>query len=128
MVLRLLENDSLGVRRIESGLLLYWNTDLSITTIQKVLNQTQVKPLEKPRRVFHSSRYNCPTRCDRVQIDTIKIALELHQYTVLTTAYAGEYWACIRAAQPSTPSVSWSVSSMTYHSTLNACRRILAIR
>jgi hypothetical protein len=57
--------------------------DLSITAIHKVLRQAQVKPLAKPRRITHPKRYSRPLPGDRIQMDTMKIATGLYQYTAI---------------------------------------------
>ena len=51
---------------------MHQDTDLSITAIQKVLNQANVKP------VAHR-----PIPGDRVQMDTMKIVLRVYQYTAI---------------------------------------------
>jgi transposase InsO family protein len=53
------------------------------TAIHKVLRQAQVKPLAKPRRVTHPKRYSRPVPGDRIQIDTMKIATGVYQYTAI---------------------------------------------
>lgn len=82
-ILRLRAQRNLGARRIQSELRLHRNIDLSITAIQKVLNAAKVEPLRKPRRVAHSNRYNRPIPGDRVQMDTMKVAPGIYQYTAI---------------------------------------------
>ena len=75
--------DNLGARRIQSELRLNRGIDLSITTIQKVLDQAKVEPLKKPRRAAHGMRYSRPIPGDRVQMDTMKVSAGVYQYTAI---------------------------------------------
>jgi transposase InsO family protein len=83
LILRLRRERNLGARRIQIELWLHWEIDLSITAIHKVLRQAQVKPLTRPRRVTHPKRYSRPVPGDRIQMDTMKIATGLYQYTAI---------------------------------------------
>ena len=108
LILRLRRERNLGARRIQIELWLHWEIDLSITAIHKVLRQAQVKPLTRPRRVTHPKRYSRPVPGDRIQMDTMKIATGLYQYTAIDDCSRFACWACIRAERPSTQSSSWS--------------------
>lgn len=83
LIVRLRNKSNLGARRIQSELRLHREIDLSITAIQKVLNAANVEPLRKPRRVAPVSRYNRPIPGDRVQMDTMKVAPGVYQYTAI---------------------------------------------
>lgn len=83
LILRLRRERNLGARRIQSELWLHWEIDLSVTAIHKVLRQAEVKPLVKPRRVTHPKRYSRPLPGDRIQMDTMKIATGVYQYTAI---------------------------------------------
>ena len=72
-----------GARRIQGELRLHHARDLALSTIHKVLVTTQVKPLSKPRRPAVPKRYSRPVPGDRVQMDTMKIAPGVHQYTAV---------------------------------------------
>jgi len=72
---------------------LHRGIDLSISSIHKVLIQANVKPLVKPRRVAHGKRYNRPIPGDRVQMDTLKIAPGVYQYTAIDDCGACQ-WVC----------------------------------
>ena len=83
LILRLRKDRNLGARRIQSELRMYRDIDLSISSIHKVLTQASVKPLVMPKRVVHGKRYNRPIPGDRVQMDTMKIAPGVYQYTAI---------------------------------------------
>jgi hypothetical protein len=55
----------------------------SLVTIHKVLSAAKVKPLAKPRRPLHPKRYSRPIPGDRVQMDTMKIAPGVYQFTAV---------------------------------------------
>lgn len=77
------KEQNLGARRIQSELL--WESDirLSLATIHKILTTAQVKPLKRPPRRRHCTRYERPIPGERVQIDTCKIAPGIYQYTAV---------------------------------------------
>jgi len=68
-----LRERNLGARRIQSELPLLHDTELSITSVQKVLVQAAVAPLRKTRRSVPPRRYSRPIPGDRMQMDTMKI-------------------------------------------------------
>lgn len=72
-----------GARRIQTELYLHSDGRLSLATIHKVLVAAQVKPLVKPRRPTIPKRYSRPIPGDRVQMDTMKIAPGVYQYTAV---------------------------------------------
>ncbi|WP_093633834.1 IS481 family transposase [Paraburkholderia aspalathi] len=72
-----------GARRIQNELRLHEQRELSLATIHKVLNEASVKPLLRPRRPTHPKRFSRPVPGDRVQMDTMKIARGVYQYTAI---------------------------------------------
>lgn len=50
LILRLRRERNIGARRIQIELRLHHDIELSITSIQNILNQARVRPLRKPRR------------------------------------------------------------------------------
>jgi transposase InsO family protein len=54
-----------------------------MATSYKVLKLNSVKPLRRVRRKKDYIRYQRPAPSDRVQMDTIKIAPGLYQYTAI---------------------------------------------
>ena len=78
-----LRSESNGARRIQTELRLFEQTEFSLATIHKVLTAAQVKPLIKPKRSHAPRRYSQPIPGDRVQMDTMKIAPGVYQYTAV---------------------------------------------
>lgn len=72
-----------GGRRIQNELRLHEQRELSLATIHKVQCEATVKPLVRPRRPVQPRRYSRPVPGDRVQIDTMKIARGVYQYTAI---------------------------------------------
>ncbi|HEM7903049.1 TPA: IS481-like element ISBcen24 family transposase, partial [Burkholderia cenocepacia] len=72
-----------GARRIQNELRLNEQRELSLATIHKVLCEALVKPLVRPRRPAQPRRYSRPVPGDRVQMDTMKIARGVYQYTAI---------------------------------------------
>lgn len=72
-----------GARRIQNELRLNEQRELSLATIHKVLCEASVKPLVRPRRPAQPRRYSRPVPGDRVQMDTMKIARGVYQYTAI---------------------------------------------
>jgi transposase InsO family protein len=72
-----------GARRIQTELYLHSDRRLALATIHKVLVAAKVKPLVKPRRPAVPKRYSRPIPGDRVQMDTMKIAPGVYQYTAV---------------------------------------------
>lgn len=73
----------LGARRIQGELLRLHQIRLSRGTVQKILNRSGVKPLRRLRRKVRNRRYSAGIPGARVQVDTIKIAPGLFQYTAV---------------------------------------------
>lgn len=69
-----------GARRIQYELGQLHGFHLSLASIHKVLSQNNAKRLKRHQRV---NRYERPVRGERVQVDTIKIAPRLYQYTAI---------------------------------------------
>jgi len=72
-----------GARRIQSEMRLHHSRELALATIHKVLVKAKVPPLSKPRRPKVPTRYSRPVPGDRVQMDTMKIAPGVYQYTAV---------------------------------------------
>lgn len=72
-----------GARRIQNELRLYEQRELSLATIHKILCGAAVKPLIRARRPLQPKRYSRPVPGDRVQMDTMKIAPGVYQYTAV---------------------------------------------
>jgi transposase InsO family protein len=72
-----------GARRFQTELRLHSDRQLSLATIHKVLVAAKVKPLLKPPRPVVPKRYSRPIPGDRVQMDTMKIAPGVYQYTAV---------------------------------------------
>ncbi len=73
----------IGARRIQSELFRLQTIRLSRTTVQKVLNALKVKSLSKSRRNRRFKRCSQGIPGTRMQIDTIKVAPGLYQYTAI---------------------------------------------
>jgi transposase InsO family protein len=72
-----------GARRIQTELRLFEQTEFSLATIHKVLTAAKVKPLIRPKRSHVPHHYSRPIPGDRVQMDTMKIAPGVYQYTAV---------------------------------------------
>jgi transposase InsO family protein len=83
LILALRKEQNLGARRIQFELRLVHDVNLSITSIQKILAAAVVPPLRKPKRLHPPRRYSRPVPGDRVQMDTMKIAPAVYQYTAV---------------------------------------------
>ncbi len=82
-ILTLRKERDIGARRIQIELGLSKDQWLSITIIQRALNQLQVVPLKRSRRPQSPKRYNRPVPGECVQMDTMQIRLGLYQYTAV---------------------------------------------
>jgi transposase InsO family protein len=82
-ILQLRTEKNIGARRIQNELKRQYQFSLSLSTIQKVLTDNQVKPLRKPARKKRIHGYSKKTPGERVQIDTCMIAPGLYQYTAI---------------------------------------------
>jgi len=78
-----LRRRGLGARRIKAELRLQHDLELSLATIHKELVRAHSAPLRQPRRPAEPKRYSRPVPGDRVQMDTMKIAPGLYQYTAV---------------------------------------------
>ncbi|MBL8539430.1 MAG: helix-turn-helix domain-containing protein, partial [Betaproteobacteria bacterium] len=83
LILSLRCEPNLGARRIQAELRLAYGIELSITSITKVLDTAAVPPLRPPRRRKRPTRYARPVPGDRVQLDTMKVAPGVYQYTAV---------------------------------------------
>lgn len=72
-----------GARRIQTEMLMHEERGFSLATIHKVLVRAQAPRLSRPRRPSSAKRYSRPTPGDRVQLDTMKIAPGVYQYTAV---------------------------------------------
>lgn len=72
-----------GAHRIQNELRLHEQRELSLATIHKVLCEACVKPLTRPMRPAQPRRYSRPVPGGRVQMDTMKIARGVYQYTAI---------------------------------------------
>lgn len=68
---------------IQNELRLREQRELSLATIHKVLTEASVKPLVRSRRPANPKRYSRPVPGDRVQMDMMKIARGVYQYTAI---------------------------------------------
>lgn len=82
-ILALRKDRNLGARRIQGELLREHQFHLSLGTIHKVLTRNEGKPLVRPKRKRALKRYSRPVPGDRIQMDTMKIAPGIYQYTAV---------------------------------------------
>lgn len=82
-ILGLRRAKNIGARRIQIELGFTCDLWLSRTIIQRTLDRAAVKPLKRPRRPEKPKRYNRPVPGDRLQMDTMKIARGVYQYTAV---------------------------------------------
>lgn len=82
-ILSLRKERNLGARRIQNELFRLHECHLSLATIHKVLRRNDVKPLKRPKRKLGPKRYSRPIPGERVQMDTMKLAPGLYQYTAV---------------------------------------------
>lgn len=73
----------LGVRRIHHELIRLHDCHLALATIQKVLNQHQIPRLHRTKRKRKYKRYEKDLPGERVQLDTVKVAPGIYQYTAI---------------------------------------------
>ena len=121
-----LRGEGNGARRIQTELRLFEQTEFSLATIHKVLTAANVKPLIRPKRSHVPQRYSRPVPGDRVQMDTMKIAPGVYQYTASMIALAFEFWVSILDEMRATPCSSWIVSPKRCRFLSSASRRIAA--
>ena len=82
-MLALRHGRNLGPKRIQSELLRHDGLKRSTSTIWKVLHRAEVGPLRRPKRTRKLKRYSRPVPGDRVQIDSMKLAPGLYQFTAI---------------------------------------------
>jgi transposase InsO family protein len=73
----------LGARRIQNELARLHEVHLSLRTIHKVLTRHNVKPLTRRRRQSSKIGYQRDVPGERVQMDNMKLADDLFQYTAI---------------------------------------------
>ncbi|MEM8558248.1 MAG: IS481 family transposase, partial [Bacteroidota bacterium] len=82
-ILALRRERNLGPKRIQAELLRHDGIKRSTSTIWKVLHRAEVGPLHRPKRYRKPKRYTRPVPGDRVQIDSMKVAPNLYQFTAV---------------------------------------------
>ena len=82
-ILDLRHKRMIGSRRIQHELQRLHRFHLSLETIHKVLKRNQVAPLRRPPRRRHVKRYERKVPGERIQMDTMKVASGLFQYTAI---------------------------------------------
>lgn len=81
-ILELRAKRNLGARRIQTELIRLHDFRISLDTIHKVLKRHKVPPLKRPKR-RGIKRYSRPIPGDRIQMDTMKVAPGVIQYTAV---------------------------------------------
>jgi transposase InsO family protein len=82
-ILALRQERKLGVRRIQHELERLYDCHLSIATIADVLQRHGVVRLKPPKRRRSYTRYAKAVPGERVQMDTLKVAPGVYQYTAI---------------------------------------------
>lgn len=82
-ILTLRRERNLGPKRIQAQLLRHEGIRRSTSTIWKVLHRAGVGPLRRLRRTRQPKRYSLPIPGQRVQIDSMKVARGLYQFTAI---------------------------------------------
>ena len=95
IILELRSKRNLGARRIQNELIRIQGMHLSLATIHKVLTDADVPPLRKSKRKHGLKRYSRPIPGDRVQMDTMKVASGIYQYTAIDDC---SRWKVIRVS------------------------------
>lgn len=80
-ILTLRRARKLGARRIQHELRRQHNCHLSLETIHKVLARHPTPPVRRPKRPVVPKRYSMKLPGERIQMDTMKLAPGLYQYT-----------------------------------------------
>lgn len=80
-ILALRRERKLGARRIQHELRRLHRCFLSLETIHKVLVRHPTPPVRRPKRQVAPKRYSMQLPGERAQMDTIKLAPGLYQYT-----------------------------------------------
>jgi len=78
-----LRGEGFGARRIQNELRLYHDISFSLSTIHWVLTAAATPLLVRLRRKAAVKRYSRPMPGDRVQMDTMKVAAGVYQYTAI---------------------------------------------
>jgi transposase InsO family protein len=78
-----MRGEGIGARRIQTELRLFGHTEFALATIHKVLTAARVKPLVRRKPTHAPQRYSRPIPGDRVQMDTMKVAPGVYQYTAI---------------------------------------------
>jgi len=74
----------LGARRIQSELIRHYNLHLSLATIHRILKKNNLSIISrKVLRRKTKKRYNRPIPGEIVQMDIMKVAPGLYQYTAI---------------------------------------------
>lgn len=82
-ILALRRERKLGARRIQHELRRLYNCFLSVETIHKVLTRHPTPPVWRPKRPLVPKRYSMRVPGERAQMDTMKLAPGLYQYTLV---------------------------------------------
>ena len=82
-VLSLRATRNLGSKRLQNELVRTGGPHLSTSTIHTLLSRAAVAPLHRPKRTRPFKRYSRPYAGDRVQIDSMKVANGLYQFTAV---------------------------------------------
>ena len=82
-IISIRKEKNLGARRIQNELERLYDFHLSIASIHKVLKRRNVPPLHRPRRPSKPKRYTRSLPGECVQLDTVKIASGIYQYTAI---------------------------------------------
>jgi transposase InsO family protein len=80
-ILALRRERKLGARRIQHELRREHQCFLSLETIHKVLTRHPTPPVRRPKRLVVPKRYSMGVPGERAQMDTMKLAPGLYQYT-----------------------------------------------
>ena len=119
-----LRGEGNGARPIQTELRLFGQTEFALATIHKVLTAANVKPLVKPRRSRVPHRYSRPIPGDRVQMDTMKIAPGVYQYTAVDDCSRFRVLGVHPRRNARNTCFSWIVSPKKCHSPSSASRPI----
>lgn len=82
-ILELRQKRMIGSRRLQNELQRLHDVHLSSATIHKVLKRNQVGPLRRPPRRRRVKRYEKKVPGEQIQMDTMKVAAGLFQYTAI---------------------------------------------
>ena len=82
-ILTLRRDRNLGSKRMQAELIRLDATRLSTSTIHRVVADAKAKPIKRSKRPKQPKRYSRPHAGDRVQIDSMKVAKGLIQFTAV---------------------------------------------